>query len=85
MATPTHSVPVMEDELDWSPFRVFTRESLFNIERRIKEEQEAKVSKCTKCLVHLHDFVDYHQILIQYSFPITTTQNADAMWHKKVP
>ncbi|XP_076442684.1 sodium channel protein para-like [Babylonia areolata] len=32
----------MEDDVEWTPFRVFTRESLFNIERRIAEEQAAK-------------------------------------------
>lgn len=32
----------MDDELEWTPFRIFTRESLFNIDRRIKEEKAAK-------------------------------------------
>ena len=36
----------MDDEVDWTPFRLFTRESLFNIDRRIQEEQkEAEKTK----------------------------------------
>ncbi|GFO41334.1 sodium channel protein [Plakobranchus ocellatus] len=31
-----------EDMVEWTPFRLFTRESLFNIERRIAEEEAAK-------------------------------------------
>nr|KAG5703509.1 hypothetical protein BaRGS_020143 [Batillaria attramentaria] len=37
----------MEDDLEWTPFRPFTRESLFNIERRIAEEQAAKEAEKT--------------------------------------
>ena len=37
----------MEDEIEWTPFRLFTRESLFNIERRIAEEQAAKEAEKT--------------------------------------
>ncbi|XP_076464769.1 sodium channel protein para-like [Babylonia areolata] len=37
----------MDDDIDWTPFRLFTRESLFNIERRIAEEQAAKEAEKT--------------------------------------
>lgn len=33
--------------MEWTPFRLFTRESLFNIERRIAEEQAAKEAEKT--------------------------------------
>ncbi|BFZ11652.1 hypothetical protein BsWGS_14691 [Bradybaena similaris] len=37
-----------EDFVEWTPFRPFTRESLFNIERRIAEEEAAKRAEKTK-------------------------------------
>ncbi|KAL8602647.1 hypothetical protein ACOMHN_029969 [Nucella lapillus] len=43
---------MMDDDIDWTPFRIFTRESLFNIERRIAEEQAAKDAEKT---AHLND------------------------------
>lgn len=42
------SVRMEEDAaMEWTPFRLFTRESLFNIERRIAEEQAAKEAEKT--------------------------------------
>lgn len=35
----------VEENEEFTPFRPFTRESLFNIERRIAEEKAAKVIK----------------------------------------
>ena len=32
----------MDAEIEWSPFRFFTRDSLFNIELRIRDEQAIK-------------------------------------------
>ncbi|BFZ07041.1 hypothetical protein BsWGS_10080 [Bradybaena similaris] len=37
-----------EEFVGWTPFRPFTRESLFNIERRIAEEEAAKHAKETQ-------------------------------------
>lgn len=51
-----------EEFVEWTPFRPFTRESLFNIERRIAEEEAAKVSQpftfmiaayCSWCCISL--------------------------------
>nr|AKH03687.1 voltage-gated sodium channel alpha subunit LNav14a21+ [Lymnaea stagnalis] len=37
-----------EETVEWTPFRLFTRESLFNIERRIAEEEAAKHAEKVK-------------------------------------
>ncbi|KAL8566097.1 hypothetical protein ACOMHN_051823 [Nucella lapillus] len=36
-----------EAAIEWTPFRIFTRESLFNIERRIQDEQDVKDAEKT--------------------------------------
>ena len=43
-----HTLDDIEENEEFTPFRYFTRESLFNIERRIAEEKQAQVRQANE-------------------------------------